>query len=208
MIIDLTHPITPRIPVYFPWHPATEIRQTANYAWNRCVVNALTIGTHTGTHIDAPKHVIEGGHAIDQYDTRLWMLDAYVCDFTPRAPGVAITAIDLEKKSIPGATAVIIKTGWDARFGDADYYTTYPPLSNDAAEFLAGLGAPLIAADTPYTLDVHHILLRRGIPLVTNLNNTSRLQEGMVQLVSAPLLIESGDGAPARVFAVTEDRRR
>jgi arylformamidase len=207
MIIDLTHPITPRMPVYFPWHPATELNQTANYAEHRCVVNAITIGTHTGTHIDAPRHVIEGGHSIDEYDASLWMIDAYVCDVTPRGVRQAITTDELQAIMIPPRTAVIIKTGWDTRFGAPDYYLTYPPLSSDAAEYLVELGVPLVASDTPYTLDVHHIFLKRGIPLVTNLNNTSHLRTGMVKLISAPLLIEHGDGAPARVFAETEYRR-
>lgn len=206
MIIDLTHPITPRMPVYFPWHPATEVVQTANYSQHHCLVNALTIGTHSGTHIDAPKHVIEGGAAIDEYDPQLWMLEAFVCDLTPRINRQTITVEDLEEKQIPSHTAVILKTGWDVYFGRPEYYQTYPPLSNDAAEYLAALGIPLLASDTPFTLDAHHILLGRGIPLVTNLNRTSRLKPGLLRLISAPLLIEHGDAAPARVFAITEDQ--
>ncbi len=204
MLIDLTHPITPRIPVYFPWHPATDVTQTANYEEHRCVVSAITIGTHTGTHIDAPRHVLEGGSGIDEYDTRLWMLDAFVCDLSPREANSGITADELRSLPIPGGSAVILKTGWDARFGEADYYRTYPPLTNDAAEYLVQLGVPLIAADTPYTLDVHYIFLKKGIPLVTNLNNTSKLKQGTVTLISAPLLVEHADGAPARVFALVE----
>jgi kynurenine formamidase len=207
MLIDLTHPITPRIPVYFPWHPATEMKQTANYEEHRCMVHSITIGTHTGTHIDAPMHVLEGGGGIDAYDTRLWMLDAYVCDFSPRDAKRGITAAELQSRPIPSGSAVILKTGWDVYFGEADYYRTYPPLTNDGAEYLAEFGIPLIAADTPYTLDVHYIFLKKNIPLVTNLNNTSRLQEGNVKLISAPLLIHHGDGAPARVFALVEDRQ-
>jgi arylformamidase len=205
MLIDLTHPISPHMPVYFPWHPATEVKQTANYRDHRCVVTRLTIGTHTGTHIDAPRHVIEGAGGIDSYDARLWMLDAFVCDLSPREARKGITAAELQSRPIPRGSAVILKTGWDAHFGEAEYYRTYPPLMIDAAEHLVRLGIPLIASDTPYTLDVHFIFLNHGIPLVTNLNNTARLREGKVKLISAPLLIEHGDGAPARVFALVED---
>ncbi len=205
MLIDLTHPITSRIPVYFPWHPATRVTQTANYEEHLCVVNEITLGTHTGTHIDAPRHVIEGGAPIDAYDANLWMQDAYVCDLSPREARAGITVEELRGHPIPHGKAVILKTGWDTRFGDADYYKTYPPLTNDAADYLVGLGVPLVAADTPYTLDVHYIFLKKGIPLVTNINNTGRLREGIVTLISAPLLIENGDGAPARVFARVEE---
>jgi kynurenine formamidase len=133
------------------------------------------------------------------------MLDAYVCDLSPRAAKQGITADELRRLPIPHGSAVLLKTGWDARFGEDDYYRTYPPLTVDAAGYLVDIGTPLIAADTPYTLDVHYIFLKKGIPLVTNLNNTAKLREGTVTLISAPLLIEHGDGAPARVFAVVED---
>jgi len=99
---------------------------------------------------------------------------------------------------------VVIKTGWDSEFGKKDYYKTYPPLSTHAAEFLVEMNVPVVAADTPYTLDVHYILLNHGIPLVTNLNNTAQLKEGMIKLIAAPLLIKGGDGAPARVLAIIE----
>jgi arylformamidase len=98
----------------------------------------------------------------------------------------------------------VIKTGWDKNFGREDYYRTYPPISNDAAEFLVEQEIAVIAADTPFTLDVHKIFLKKGIPLITNINNTDLLPEGRVRLIAAPLLIRGGDGAPARVLAVLE----
>ena len=63
---------------------------------------------------------------------------------------------------------------------------------------------PILAADTPFSLDVHYIILKRGIPLVTNINNTGQLKDGMIKLIAAPLLIQGSDGAPARVLAVVE----
>jgi arylformamidase len=204
-VIDLTHPISAETPVYFPWHPPTTVEQTATYAANLCVVHKLGIGTHTATHIDAPSHIFEGMPTIDQYDPALWVQDARVVDLTPRGARQGITANDLRTHSLAPGVAVVLKTGWDERFGAVDYYSTYPPLTAEAGEYLAGLRIPLLAADTPFTLDVHRIMLRRGIPLVTNINNTARLREGMIRLIAAPLLIAHGDGAPARVLAIVED---
>lgn len=203
-IIDLTHPLTNEMPVYFPWHPATRLEATANYKEHRCVVTRVSVGTHSGTHIDAPSHVFEGKPTIDEYDPRLWFVDAYVLDFTPREPGKTITLDEVRKKFSGKGLGVVIKTGWDVHFGAKDFYSTYPPLSNEAAEYLVTLGVPVIASDTPYTLDVHYICLGRGIPLITNINNTASLTEGPVKLIAAPLLIRGGDGAPARVLAVVE----
>ena len=100
---------------------------------------------------------------------------------------------------------VIVKTGWDTHFGSADYYKTYPPITNEAAEYLVSKGIKILAADTPFKLDVHYTMLSKGIPLVTNLNNMKELPPGIVKLIAAPLLIADGDGAPARVLAVVED---
>ncbi len=203
-VIDLTHPLSDTLPVYFPWHPKTELTKTANYQEHRCEVTRLSVGTHTGTHIDAPSHVFKGAPRIDQYNPNLWVKDALVLDFTPREPRKEITRVELEAKLKQKGFGVVIKTGWDVHFGKEDYYKTYPPLSMEGAEFLVEMEVPLLAADTPYTLEVHYIFLKKGIPLVTNINNSSQLQEGMIKLIAAPLLIKDGDGAPARVLAVLE----
>ncbi|MDP2884433.1 MAG: cyclase family protein [Ignavibacteria bacterium] len=203
-VVDLTHPISSELPVYFPWHPKTDLEQTATYENNHCEVRRLSIGTHSGTHIDAPSHVFEGKPTLDQYDPALWYVDAQVLDFTPREPGKEITKDEIEKKFRKKGVGVVLKTGWDVRFGQKDYYATYPPISNEAAEYLVTMEIPVLAADTPFTLDVHYIILKHGIPLITNLNNTARLSEGLIKLISAPLLIKGGDGAPARVLAVVE----
>ena len=204
-VIDLTHPIRDDMRIYFPWHPGTEIERTATYDEPLCEVRRLSIGTHSGTHIDAPSHIFEGKPTIDEYDPKLWFSEARVVDLTPREAKKQITAEELKEKGVESGTGVIIKTGWDALFGREDYYKTYPPLSNDGAEFLARMEIPVVAADTPFTLDVHRILLREGIPLITNINNTSFLTEDKVKLIAAPLLIQGGDGAPARVLAVLPD---
>jgi kynurenine formamidase len=203
-IIDLTHPLTNQMPVYFPWHPATSLEPTANYKEHKCVVTRVSVGTHSGTHIDAPSHVFEGKPTIDQYDPRLWFVDAQVLDFTPREQRRTIGVGEVQKKLKKRGVGVILKTGWDIHFGSKDFYATYPPLSSEAAEFFVSMDVPVIASDTPYSLDVHYICLGKGIPLITNINNTAKLKEGQVKLIAAPLLIRGGDGAPARVLAVID----
>ena len=203
-VVDLTHPISSELPVYFPWHPKTDLEQTASYQNNRCEVRRLSIGTHSGTHIDAPSHVFEGKPTLDQYDPALWYVDAQVLDFTGCGPKQEITKDEIRNKFHTKGIGVVVKTGWDVQFGQKDYYATYPPISNEAAEYLVTMEIPVLAADTPFTLDVHYIILKHGIPLITNLNNTARLSEGLIKLISAPLLIKGGDGAPARVLAVVD----
>jgi kynurenine formamidase len=203
-VIDLTHPISHSLPVYFPWHPPTELIKTATFAEHKCEVTRVSIGTHSGTHIDAPRHVYEDAPTLDQYDPSLWFVEAEVLDFTPREPRKEITAHELKAKMTGTGVGIIVKTGWDVQFGKPDYYQTYPPLTREAAELLVQMNVPVLAADTPFTMDVHYVCLKKGMPLVTNLNNTSHLKEGRVKLIAAPLLIAGGDGAPARVLAVVD----
>jgi kynurenine formamidase len=203
-VIDLTHPISAHLPVYYPWHPVTSIEQTANYRDHHCVVRRLSIGTHSGTHIDAPSHIFQEMPTLEQYDPNLWYTEAMVLDFTPREPRQVITPEEMRQKLQATDIGVIVKTGWDKYFGREDYYTTYPPISNEAAEFLVEGRVSVVAADTPFTFDVHKILLKKGIPLITNINHTNQLTSGRVRLIAAPLLIQGGDGAPARVMAVVE----
>ena len=203
-IIDLTHPIIEGMPVYFPWHPATEWVQTANYNQHNCVVHRLTIGTHTGTHIDAPSHIFEGMHHIDKYDPSLWLSEAQLLDFTPRKPNETISGREMEVKNVMEELGVIVRTGWDAFFGREDYYKTYPAISAEAGEILIKKKVKYLAADTPFSMEIHKMFLSRGKPLITSLKNLGEIQHTRVKLIVAPLLLKDGDGAPARVFAIEE----
>jgi arylformamidase len=203
-IIDLTHPITDQMPVYFSWHPATEWVQTADYDGQNCVVHRLTIGTHSGTHIDAPSHIFQGMHHIDGYDISLWYSEAQVLDFTPRSANELITQREMEEKQVEEGIGVIVRTDWDTRFGQDDYYKTYPAISAEAGQLLIKRNVKYLAADTPFTMDIHRMFLSRGKPLLTNLRNLKEIRQPKVKLVAAPLLIKGGDAAPARIFAIEE----
>lgn len=203
-IIDLTHPIAEGMPVYFPWHPATEWVQTANYKEHSCLVHRLTIGTHTGTHIDAPSHIFEGMHSIDEYDLSLWFGETQLLDFTPRKPNETISGREMEVKNVVEGLGAIVRTGWDAFFGHQDYYKTYPAISPEAGEILIRKKVKYLAADTPFSMDIHKMFLSRGKPLITSLKNLGELHRTRLKLIVAPLLLKDGDGAPARVLAIEE----
>ncbi|MEK6572607.1 MAG: cyclase family protein [Bacteroidota bacterium] len=203
-IIDLTHPIIDGMPVYFPWHPATEWVQTANYKEHNCVVHRLTIGTHSGTHIDAPSHIFEGMHHIDAYDLSFWYSEAQVLDFTHRDKCEAITGAEMAEKDVEEGIGVIIKTGWDMYFGREDYYKSYPALSKEAGEILIRKNVKYLGADTPFNMEIHKMFLSRGKPLITNLKNLDEIHRRRVRLIAAPLLLKDGDGSPARVFAIED----
>jgi len=129
--------------------------------------------------------------------------ETQVLDFTPREAKKEITKDEVKGKLKLQGVGVLVKTGW--------MYISARPITIQhirhlarSCRILCEMNVPLLAADTPFTLDVHYIILKHGIPLVTNINNTGQLKEGMIKLIAAPLLIRGSDGAPARVLAVVE----
>jgi len=178
--------------------------QTANYKDHKCVVHRLTIGTHSGTHIDAPSHIFEGMQHIDAYDLSLWYSEAQILDFTPRVANELITLREMEEKEVEEGIGVIVRTDWDKWFGREDYYKTYPAISEEAGEVLIRKSVKYLAADTPFTMEIHKMFLSRGKPLITNLRNLKEIRRPKVKVIAAPLLIKDADGAPARVIAIEE----
>lgn len=204
-LIDLSHPFSKDIPVYYPWHPKIEIEQTAWYDKQGCCVHKLTVGTHTGTHIDAPSHFFEGATTIDNLDLNLLVSTAQVLNFNHKKSKEAITDSELKSMGLERGLGVIIHTGWYVHHGKPDYYQTYPPISDEAGEYLLSLDVPYLAADTPFTISLHKMFLARGRILITNLANLGELKKSGVRLYAFPLKIAGGDGAPARVLAEEVD---
>ncbi|MFQ5913925.1 MAG: cyclase family protein [Nitrospinota bacterium] len=204
-LIDLTHPLSNKLPVYWPWHPKTDLSPCASYEENKCLVHRLTVGTHTGTHIDAPSHFYAGTPNIDELPLGLWVSEARVVDFTGKRECEEINRAEMEAKDIEQGVGVIVRTGWSRYHGREDYYQTYPPISKEAGTYLIECGIPYLAADTPFNWAIHEIFLSSGKPLITNLNNLDRITRPRVRLYAFPLLLEGADGAPARVIAEQPD---
>ncbi len=200
-LIDLTHPLNNRLPVYWPWHPKTDLSPTSSYEENKCLVHRLAVGTHSGTHIDAPSHFYAGAKNIDEMPLDLWISQAQVVDFTGKQAQEEITREEMKAKDIESGVGVIVRTGWARYHGQEDYYQTYPPVSKGAGAYLLECEIPYLAADTPFNWDVHEMFLLAEKPLITNLNNLDLITRPRIKLYAFPLLLEGADGSPARVIA-------
>ncbi|MDP6617909.1 MAG: cyclase family protein, partial [Nitrospinota bacterium] len=163
------------------------------------------VGTHSGTHIDAPSHFFAGARNIDEMPLDLWVSEAQVVDFTGKGESEKITRPEMESQSVEKGMGVIVRTGWASRHGREDFYRTYPPVSEEAGRYLIEREIPYLAADTPFNWAVHEMFLSAGKPLVTNLNNLDRITRPRVRLYAFPLLLEGADGSPARVLAEQAD---
>jgi long-chain acyl-CoA synthetase len=219
-LIDLSHPLHEGM-LTFPNlnHPRTEVTQLARHSVEGRATRRLVLGTHTGTHLDAPLHFIEGGGSIDQVPLSTLVGPAVVADLGPADPLEEISLARLQA-AVGGGLAhprLLLRFGWSARFGRMDFYTESPFLARDACRWLVEQGAALVGMDIPSPDDPrlgygsaedspnHHILLGAGVILLEYLNNLEQLSGPEVFLAALPLRVRGADGAPARVIAIEGD---
>ena len=171
-------------------------------------VSALSLGSHTGTHIDAPHHFLDGAPTVEALPLDALVGPAHVIEHSGASH---ITAADLEAVGLPsGLQRLLIKTS-NGRFWDDDtFHTDFIGLAGDGARWLVERGFRLVGIDylsieqfqSP-THEVHKALLGAGVVIVEGLN-LRRVAPGPYFLVCAPLKVIGADGAPARVFLMDQ----
>ncbi|KAJ3829643.1 hypothetical protein F5878DRAFT_137941 [Lentinula raphanica] len=215
-IIDLTHPLDPNKITIYPGDPEFTCCPSLTVAKDGFSVHSLSLGTHTGTHIDAPSHSIINGTTIDQVplDT-LVACPAIVVDLTDKKAGSKIIWDDLDKYSsrMKSGTVLLLYTGWSKHWG-TPAYLEYPYLDKDAAVKILATGVRIVGLDTlspdeidgPEGYGVHEVILGAGGLIVENLTNLKALWEldakaGKEVLTSiVPLSLTGCDGSPIRAF--------
>jgi arylformamidase len=213
-IVDLTMTLQEGM-VTYPGHPVVEITQLARFGYEGKETRRIVLGTHTGTHIDAPRHYIEGGATVESISPEVLCGPARLLDFSERTGAVdngALRSAMAERSDLP-RERVLIRFDGDKRLGSFDYYKRQPWVTEDGARWLVKTGCKLIGLDTPMpdsyddiaTMPIHKLLLGAGIVIVEYMVNLKSIQAETFQLIVAPLKIKDGDGAPARCFAICND---
>jgi arylformamidase len=205
--IDLTQPVRPGMPV-FPEDPEVTFEEAAAMPpWR---VTRMSLGTHSGTHIDAAAHYVPGGATIDAYPLERFVLPALVVP-AGAGPGEAVPWSTLAA-ALPAdlrGQAVLLHTGWDRYWGQ-DAAFDHPYLAEDAARGLAERGAALVGTDAfnvdstaGGTTHAHEVLLGADVLLVENLTRLELLEPGRpVMCAFVPLRLEGADGSPIRAYAL------
>jgi kynurenine formamidase len=211
-IVDLTMTIQEGM-VTYPGHPHVEITQLARFGYEGKETRKVTLGTHTGTHIDAPRHFIEGGRTVENIPPEVLCGPARLLDLSERQQ-LHVDASALASAAHRGSVErVLLRFDGDKLLGSMDYYDHQPFLTTNAVEWLIDKGCELVGMDTPMPdnpdhkadMPIHKLLLDAGIVIVEYMVNLKAIQAETFQLVVAPLKIKNGDGAPARCFAVVDD---
>lgn len=202
---DITLPLHPALA---PWPGDTAFSFRLNWAMAAGApvnVGAVTMGTHNGTHADAPRHFLEGGATVDVLGLAPFLGPASVVDLSARADRLApitrgeLTAAVTDFSKTP---RLLLKTGaWPdpARFPES-----IPVLAPDVPAWLGERGVILLGLDVPSVdaldskgLPNHHALAAAGVSVLESLDLCG-VGAGVYELIALPLKIVGGDAAPVR----------
>jgi arylformamidase len=208
MIYDISVPVRSGGLVY-PGNPAIAITpQQAIAQGAGANVSRVDFGSHTGTHVDAPKHFFDDGAGVDALPLDLLMGPARLIAFPDTV--TSIGEAELRTHELSGVTRLLMRTrnsAWLAD-GSTEFHRDYTYLAPDGAEYLVGLGVRLVGVDYLSVEQfhsghhrTHRTLLGRGVVIVEGLS-LSGPPPGDYDLRCLPLRLEGLDGAPARAVLV------
>lgn len=208
-VVDLSRALGPGMQVY-PGDPEVRFTAVATIDADGFWLNELTLGSQSGTHVDAPAHVVQGADETDLISPRSLVAPAWIVDVTATAPLGLIepeTLAPTLRKARVG-DAVVLRSGWD-RFDGRDQAWSHPGLSVAGAQALVRAGVSFIGLDFASVdrhgeagLPAHQVLAHAGVPIVENLANLDQVTWDLPLVVVGMLPLAGLDGAPARVFAI------
>lgn len=205
-VVDLSHRLDDRTPAY-PGDPAVRLSPARSLERDGYRVQHLHLGTHSGTHVDAPAHVVEHGIGVDALPLHLLVGPAVVVDLRDLGPREPVGWERLAAYARPGRM-LVLHTGWD-RFWGSVRYEDHPYLDAEAAWELVTVGVRTIGVDAlsidetgGEDLPAHEALLGAGGVVVENLTNLAALDHPEPVLSVLPLPLRGGDGSPVRAVAL------
>jgi arylformamidase len=203
-LLDVSVLLTPGLASY-PGNPEFEISPVKRIAAGDSSNNSrLVMGTHTGTHVDAPKHFFDGRPGVDALPLDLLVGRARVVDMPHRG---GIGEAQLSSVGLREDLRLLLRTPNSALWNDPrhPFHTDYTYLTEDGAKFLVAQGVKVVGVDYLSVeqfhkagAPAHHALLGAGIVIIEGLNLWD-VEAGQYEMYCLPLRIEGADGAPARV---------
>ncbi|HEY3362587.1 MAG TPA: cyclase family protein [Methanosarcina sp.] len=200
---DVSLPITEEMVVY-PGKPEPSIKRYSSIPKNKVNESILTLGSHTGTHVESRLHLRNGREGVADLPLDHFYGKCRVFDLTLVED--EIHRQDLEKLEIKPEEIVLLKTR-NSTLGYVNFLENYVHLKMDAAEYLVNAGIKTLGFDylsvkKPDGDDEVRELLINNTTLFLGLN-LAGIQEGKYTFLGLPLRIDT-DGAPARVILIRE----
>lgn len=199
MLIDLSILLNENTPVY-PGDESPKFAENGTVAKNGVRDHNFTINNHTGTHIDAPSHMIDGGKNLNDFPIDTFVGRGVVLD-------IADGNFDLDKVKEQNPQAgdiVLFYTGMSNAYADQSYFEEYPEMPKNVAMYLVEQKISMVGTDScsPDYPDfpIHKILLGGDVLIIENLTGIEKLIGKKFKVYALPLNLNI-DGSPARVMA-------
>jgi arylformamidase len=204
--IDISLPLHDKM-VYWPVKDAPKIEIVKHPDKNSPITLwELTMKSHTGTHVDAPRHFIPDGATIDEMPLDAIIGPARVIEIKDSE---AIRPAELEPYDIQPGERILFKTQNSSKCYKTDELVEdYVNISIEAAHFLADkkisvVGIDYIAIgnlnDWDNLIEVHETLLGKGVWVLEAID-LSKVEAGPCELICLPLRLKGGDASPARAI--------
>ncbi|MCM0083972.1 cyclase family protein [Geomonas sp. Red32] len=201
-IYDITIPLSEELPVYPGDFPVVIAPWTSIADGDSANIARITICSHSGTHIDSPRHFVEGGLTVDQIPMERLIGKAKVVEIA----GVAeIGQRELERLPVRGVERLLLKTANAGLWKDRSFKDSFVALAQDGADYLVEIGVKMVGIDylsierSDGDGGVHRVLLEHDVLIVEGLNLVD-VPPGDYELICLPLKVKNGDGAPVRAI--------
>ena len=206
-ILDISLPLSGQLPTW-PGNPRYEFHPVKRLAsGDSSNVSRLEIGTHSGTHVDAPRHFLDQGRTVDELPLHELIGPCLVVE-----PGVAPGRTPITEAVLERALAgrrperLLLKTPNSRLWRTSDFTPDFAYLDPEAAQWAVSAGVRVVGIDYLSVEEfkrsgapTHHILLDAGVVIIEGLN-LADVEPGEYELICLPLRIAGSDGAPARVI--------
>lgn len=205
-LIDLTRTITENMPL-FPSDAAPELERTEEHGWQS---SRLHISAHCGTHVECARHADPTAKGLElkplsRFFGLALMLDVSSC----AGQEISKEALAAHEEELKCCEFLVLKSGWDRKWGKDEYFKGYPVLSKEAAEYIAGfefllgVGTDAVSADPVDSPDcpVHRALFSGDKIIVENLCNLDSVQGRNFLLSCLPLKYGQAEASPVRAAA-------
>lgn len=199
MYIDLSFDINEQSPVY-PGDPATSIKPAGVFDKDGYNDHYVSIGTHVGTHIDAPLHMLANGKSLDKFPIEHFVgRGVYI-----KMENKKFDLNKLKQADIRQGDIVIFHSGMSDEYGKETYFEDYPAMPEEIAKYLVEKKIKMVGLDTcspdHEEFIAHKILLAGEVLIIENLTNLNGLEGKKFTVYALPIKLQI-DGAPARVIA-------
>ncbi|MDQ2085186.1 cyclase family protein [Herbivorax sp. ANBcel31] len=200
-IVDLSHTIEKSMPVY-PGDKNVDIYFDKCLKANGYNVSVVSMGMHSGTHIDTPLHLLDSDDLINSYNLDRFYGKGVLLDVR----GQKIIKMNHSySESIEENSIVLLYTGFDKNYGKEIYYTKHPVVDFKLAEFFIQKKIKMLGIDMPspdkYPFEIHKMLFKNNILLLENMTNlNSLLHIKNFEITALPLKIKA-EASPVRAVA-------